>query len=465
MANTFNANGQSPVTVANPIECDYRMPGAESGALATFPASTNGLTEYTTANFGGAMQGNLLTAAFDKTIYRVQLNASGTTASVTALFSSVGQVPLDVVALGPETALPGTIWVADYATDKIIVFEPNDYGSGTPACTGANDPNLDEDGDGYSNKDEIDNGTNPCSSADVPPDSDGDSISDLNDPDDDNDGIPDVSDPFALDPLNGTGTPLPVSYGWENDGSNPGGILNLGFTGLMTNGVSNYATLFDPAEMTAGGAAGVLTVDLVSEGDAFQALNNQEYGLQFGVRAYPAEVDAFVVHSRILGPFSGLTPQAGQSMGMFIGTGHQDNYAKIVVSGDSGGGIQFLQEVSGAVTNNTFTAVPMSGVNHVDLYLRVDPDAATVQAFYAVTTGGVTGPETALGSPQSVPAGWFTNPASGLAIGIISTSRGPAPPFPATWDFIQVIPEESAPAAEASPVEQQADPALPPVSM
>ena len=63
--------------------------------------------------------------------------------------------------------------------------------------------------------------------------------SDLNDPDDDNDGLPDTSDPFAIDPNNGkTTTTPPVSYTWDNDAPSPGGLLNLGFTGLMTNGTS-----------------------------------------------------------------------------------------------------------------------------------------------------------------------------------------------------------------------------------
>src|SRR5829696_7770279 len=51
MANTFNANKQSPVTTANPIECDYQAPGAANGALTTFSYSTNRFTEYTASNF------------------------------------------------------------------------------------------------------------------------------------------------------------------------------------------------------------------------------------------------------------------------------------------------------------------------------------------------------------------------------------------------------------------------------
>jgi hypothetical protein len=450
MANTFNtSNPQSPVSVANPIECEYREAGPASGALATFPASTNGLAEYTAMNFGGAMNGNLLAVSFDNVVYRIQLNAAGTAATqVSSLFNSVGSLPLDVVA---ESPFPGTIWVALYGGNQIIAFEPNDYDSTPPTCTGAYDWNLDEDLDGYSNADEIDNGTNPCSAADVPPDWDGDFLSDMNDPDDDGDGIPDELDAFALDPLNGLGTRLPVEYFWENDGLDAGGILNLGFTGLMKNNVSNYASLYDPTKMTAGGAAGVMTVDQVSKGDAYGDLNNQEYGLQFGVWANPVDTGVFFAHTRILGPFAGLTPHDGQSMGLYIGTGDQDNYAKIVVSGTTGGGIAFLRELGGVPGGEAFEPLALPGPAYIDLYLRVDPGRATVQPFYTSTTDGVTTAPVMLAFPQAVPPGWFTNPAQGLAIGVISTSRGEGPEFPATWAFIRAVPSTELPTLAVTP--------------
>jgi hypothetical protein len=428
-SNVFNSDGISSVPTANPIECDYLAPGTES--LTTFPESTNGLTQYTAGAFGGAMTGDLLAVSFDNSLYRIKLNSAGTQVVLKqALFQNIDSLPLDVTTQGDSGAFPGTIWVGDHTTSNITVFEPTSGG-----CTGAYSQTLDEDGDGYTNADEIDNHTDPCSAADVPPDHDGDHISDLNDPDDDNDGIPDTSDKFAWDAQNGLSTTLPVSYTWDNDASLPGGLMNLGFTGLMTNGSANYATLFNPANMTAGGAAGVTTIDKVPAGTATGATNTQKYGFDFGVQV-PQQT--FTAHTRIVAPFAGITPAGSESMGLFIGTGDQDNYLKLVTSANKGaGGIQMVREINGTVTNRPQAAVAMPGPNSVDLYLTINPATDQVQASYAVTTGGVLGARTNLGTPISVPAAWL-NGSSALAVGMISTSAG-GTPFPATWDLIEAV--------------------------
>jgi hypothetical protein len=69
----------------------------------------------------------------------------------------------------------------------------------------------------------------------------------------------------------------------------------------------------------------------------------------------------------------------------------------------------------------------------------VDPAANTVQASYVVSTNGVTSTRKNIGAPTSIPAGWFGG-TTGFAVGIISTSTGPGPEFPATWGFIEVTP-------------------------
>jgi hypothetical protein len=458
--NTFNSNGQSPISTANPVECDYRAPGAR-GALATFPTSTNGLVEYTASNFGGALAGDLIAAAWNNTIYRIDLSASGTSVvSSQPLFSSVGQLPLDVTAVGADGPFPGTIWVGDVGTGAVIVFEPTDFAH----CTGA-DVSLDEDGDGYTNADELDNGTDPCSGADVPPDWDGDHVSNANDANDDNDATGDTSDPFAIDAANGTGTFVPLSYGWENGAPRPGGLLNLGFTGLMTNGHSNYEALFDPDQTTAGGAAGAFTVDGVPEGDALGAANSQMYGFQLGVKA---PTGPFTVHTRLLAPFVGLTPQSGASIGLSAGKGDQDNYVKFVVAANGGpGAVELVREIGGAPAKTVENAAGVVGAASVDLFLLFDPVADTVRPSYAVTTGGVTQPRVWL-SAQPIPASWTS---SVIAVGLIATSAGPTPSFAATWDLIEVLagtggspPPPPPPPSPSPPPTPPPSPASPPPS-
>lgn len=427
-ANTFNsgANAQSPVALVgpNPIESDYRVPGPENGSLVVFPASTNGIDEYTTDHFGGQLKGDLIIASFDNTIKRVKFDASGNAIVISEnLFNSVGFRPLDVDAVdsGPWA---GSIWAVDIALDAIFIFEPSEGGGGTPD---------DLDGDGYSNQDEIDNGTDPENAADVPPDWDTDLLSNLNDPDDDNDTLLDIADPFAIDPLNGQSTPIGTMYTWENDAPNPGGLLNLGFTGLMTNGVDDYEALYDAAAVTAGGAAGVLTVDSATVGTARGAVNTQQQGLQFGVNTFAA-TDPFVARTSVVGPFTGLTPQSGQEMGFYIGTGDQDNFIQLVLSGDDGGSIRVLSEIAGVDTLVATQPLTLPGPGFVELYLSIDPQTNLLQASYRLDTGA----RTNVGPQIAVPASWL---ASTLAVGLISTDPTGGGAMPVTWDYLGVVPD------------------------
>lgn len=121
-ANTFA--GQSPVSEADPEQCEFRT-GADAGALATFTASTNGITEYTSRTaFDGALTGHLLVASFDNTIYRLEVRPDGELGDAEALFEGVASVPLDVTAQGDGDRFPGTIWVGDVTDGSISVFEP-----------------------------------------------------------------------------------------------------------------------------------------------------------------------------------------------------------------------------------------------------------------------------------------------------------------------------------------------------
>ena len=73
------------------------------------------------------MKGDLLAASFNKSVYRVQLNNAGTQLiGLDKFFTNLG-TPLDVTAIGDNGKFPGTVWVADYAQNGIVVYEPKDY--------------------------------------------------------------------------------------------------------------------------------------------------------------------------------------------------------------------------------------------------------------------------------------------------------------------------------------------------
>lgn len=437
VTNTFNAtNPQSPVPFGNAVECEYRVPGTD-GSLAQWNASTNGLVEYRASNFGGALQGALLATSFNNTLERIQLNAAGDSAAlVQSLFNNVGTIPLDVTAQGDANVFRGTIWVADYISGQIIVFEPTDYEGGGIACTGGDSPTLDEDADGFSNADEIDNGTNACSAADRPGDFDGDLLSDLNDPDDDNDGLLDPADAFARDAANGATTTVPVLYTWN--GGNPGtGFFGLGFTGLMANGSADYLNQFSAANLTPGGAAGKLTVDAVSAGDALGSRNTQLNAFQFGLASDSTSVP-FTAQTRLSLPFFGGAPSDSVSQGLYLGTGTQRDFVSIAFAVRGGvAGIAVTSETDDSASES-FTPVPgILSASGIDLYLEVGPSLGTVRPRYQIDSGPI------------VDAGPVLTPSAGslvrsairtsqpLAVGIIATSRG-ASPFSATWDFIHV---------------------------
>lgn len=426
--NTSNPQTPVPLGMENPIECSYATPASRPGAIAGNCSSSNGLCEYTASNFSNAMKGNLLVASFNGKIYRIKLNATGTglaTGGMTVLASNFGTTPLDITAQDDNSIFPGTIWICTYGSNDIAVLEPNDFVS----CSGdMNSFIFDFDADGYSNGDETANQTDPCSAASKPHDYDRDNLSDLTDPDDDNDGISDMYDWFPVDPLNGYSTKMPVKY--EFDNSDDGGLLGWGFTGLMTNGGIDYSQLFDADKMTVGGAALKFTVEQVPAGDALNNFNNQMYGFQFGVNAGASQWQ-YIIHSRVMGPFAGFIPVNNQSMGMFMGTGDQNNYLKIVTAANGGaGGIQVLKEENG-VSAATMYNVSILNKSYVDLYFYVNKNTNQVQPKYSIEGGA----QVSIGPPVSVPANWLSGI---LAVGFISTSRGSNQLFPATWDFIEV---------------------------
>ena len=444
-----------PVSEAYPAECDYRNPGDADGSLAVFPVSVNGLTEYTASNFSGVFQGDLLGAGYNNTtVYHIDLNEAGDQVlnnepdrSGTGIFASnFGTVLLDVIAQGDFDPFPGTVWVSDFLGHGVHILEPGDYDGAPPAvCTGANDPLLDEDGDGFDNADELLNGTNACSAADRPADRDGDLTSDLVDTDDDNDGIDDIHDPFQIDADNGMTTGLPLDYPLLNE--DPGtGFFGLGFTGVMGNGVDDYLDLYDFNELIPGGTAGLFTVTNVPDGDAAGATNTQQNGFQVGVNVGTG-TGPYTARVRMLDPFfDALTPQDDQAQGFYIGAGDQDNYVAIVLNAQAGtGGVRVVHEEGGVVLSSIdYPAADILNTVNLDLLLAVDPASGLVQPKY-VRDGAA---EVHVGLPilvsgdllAVIQGSYQAQPGfdSGLAVGVISTSAGPGPAFNATWDHVEV---------------------------
>ncbi|WP_242015683.1 malectin domain-containing carbohydrate-binding protein, partial [Robertkochia marina] len=434
----------------DPRQGKYLSDGAENTEIKILDfvsASTNGICVYNASNFDNALNGNILTVSFNGKVNRYVVDENGTLISKDNNFlSGFGEVPLDIISQGDNKVFPGTLWVVNYTSSSISIFEPDDLGACPQPGDLDFDPLADYDFDNFSNQDELDNNTNHCSAGSRPDDADNDFISDLNDPDDDNDGISDTADPFPIDPDNGLTTHLPIKHPfWNND---PGtGFFGLGFTGLMipNDGVTDYLTLFDETNLSFGGAGGKATIDNVSPGDAFENLNSQENAFQFGIQV-DKNSDPFTIHTKIETPFNGNLPENGQSYGLFIGTGDQDNYLKVTVMNgtsdqDSTIGFEVILENNGTTESYIFDTPEMTQPSGIDLYLSVTPSTLLSEINYSYDGGETIFP---LINNISLPAS-FLNPddSIGLAVGIISTSSTSNKSFIATWDFIDIIYNQS----------------------
>ncbi len=422
--NHFNeTNPQSPVEegLEDP-SCEYLIPGQADNALATYPESTNGLAQYVASNFDGGLIGDLITVAFDGTLLR--FSTSQNEDEFTVLASGIGTIPLDVTAQGDFDVFPGTIWVCNYAGDNITVLDPVDFSVGV--CDLSNS-DQDADGDGYTNLDEEENDTDPCNPAHLPSDFDGDLVSDLLDTDDDNDQIPDIDDYFPLDATNGNATPFPHRLDFDNE--NDGGIRGWGFTGIMSDGINLYNNLFDPTQMTVGGAGLKFTIDEIGDGTSLGLINNQKNAFQFGIDI-PGEEALFQVSCRIQGPFSNLTTFKNQAYGLYVGRGDQDNYISLEINANQG--VPAFRIVSEEESSPEISTIELSSplTEVLDLQMIFDNGNQSVHLNYSdngenfIRIGSIDLPSFINEDP--------------IAVGIFGSSGDLDESFTATWDYIEV---------------------------
>jgi len=442
-----------PPSLANAADADWRGPsvtnpdGPEDIVVTTWNNNTNGIDEYTASNFDGAMKGNLIAGKSGGSLHRVILNSDGSVNTLEqSKYSTQGGNPLGITCNGDDEIFPGTIWVATFDS-RIVILEPNDFVICIQPGEPGYDPQADNDFDGYTNQDEIDNGTDICSGASQPDDIDGDGVSDLNDLDDDGDGINDDLDPFQI----GSPSDLPVenelfSNQLDNQG-NEIGYLGLGLTGLMNNGDDNpnwldWLDIVDagpnPNDIL-GGAVGAITVNMTG-GTASGNQNDQEKGYQFGVNV-DQNTGGFTVESRLQG-FSEnyqLYDYAGDgALGIQIGDGTQSNFIKLVITKS---GVELVQEINDAPQTPEQVSIPEAerpaSDESITLFMNIDPSTGNVEARYAIGGGApeIVGSIIAQGNVLNA----IQQSNIPLAVGIIGTSNDDQSEVQGTWDYINVL--------------------------
>ncbi len=449
-----------PVKTANPQEGDYRGPGDANPdgpvdeLVTIWGTNTNGIDEYTASNFNDVMKGNLIAGVNTGELRRVELNADGSLKELTPSFASnLGGNALGVTCNSDSDPFPGTIWVVTL-DGNLVVLEPDDFICPLPGEMDY-DPTVDYDQDGYTNQDEIDNGTDHCNGGSQPADFDkaagGNLVSDLNDTDDDNDGILDAEDPFQLgDPLK-TGSDafvVPVINELFSSNTELKGYLGLGLTGLMNNGDPNPNWLNwldrrdDPNDPNPndilGGAIGAMTMQMTS-GTASGTFNTQEKGFQYGVQV-DQTTGIFTVAGRLLN-FSDPLQLYGNSsapngeLGIFIGDGTQSNYVKFVLTPS---GITAQQEI----TDNPLAALNLEipagdrPASNASLYFHINPSNGEIDLEYQFDNG----PRISAGTitAQGAVLNAIQQAGTDLAVGFIGTSNAAGVEVEGTWDFLNV---------------------------
>ena len=456
-----------PVSMANPVEGDWRAPGGTNPdgpvdeIVTTWNNNANGIDEYTFDHPDDSTLKGSLIAGKGGSLFRVQVDANGQLVDLNQTWATgLGGNALGITCNGSNDPFPGTIWVANFHGNAIKVLDP-----GVIICVDETDPAYvatdDYDNDGYQNDDEILNSTDYCAGSQQPDDHDKDAgaplQSNLIDTDDDNDGILDQNDVLQIgDPLSGGSDAFDIPAILELEFTQSialGGFLGLGFTGLMNNGDANpnwlnWLNELDPngADLNGtpdlyGGAVGLVTM-YMNDGTADGITNNQEKGFQFGIDVEASD-DPFTVECLLKGFNGNLqlydsnlnVPNA--ELGIQLGDGSQSNFVKFIISLT---GFELVEEDSDVITESHSMTIPIGdrpqgSSGYIIMYLDVVPSSGLITARYSIdgdqpqTLGSITAQGSTLQSLQTSQI---------LAIGAYGSSHAANEEVEGSWDYFYV---------------------------
>ena len=439
------------------LESGVRVPAqsSASSSLVNLGSSSNGLVEFTSDVFDGALQGALIVTQFNGNVTLLNVNEAGTgleplidpgadgtlgTADdevidndgVFPLVTGQSQ-PLDVT-VGPD----GTIFVAEFGPDNINVFAPAGTVQGF-------DTDLDDD------------------------------------------GILNVNDPFTRDATNGgsatlsPGQTLLFDFDANQDGNlaGPNGFGG-GLTGVMINNATDFEAFFqepspfpgqivnlDNAKFTTAAGGGTTVIENVSSGTPFGSSNDGEFLFQTGVTIAPT-VDTFTVTWSVFNPASDFTTSS-QRIGGFIGTGDQSDFLSITAGPAPNGEIQIVLEENNTTVESTFLQAndlfDVPDGQQIFFELEIDPTAATATPTVIYETGNgntntVSGGPISLAGTEVLEAilgnHEIQGQTTGLAVGLLSTTNANgnqpgAGTFQAVFDDIEIAATSSSPAPTPSP--------------
>ena len=453
----FNGTSVMDGTVFSPES--QLLDDTVDGSLLVIGSSTNGLTEYLGTFFGGELQGAIVAASFNGTVYFVRpLDNDGDgrsdAAEIVHTISGFGSEPLAVTALSDQGLsevlidnngdgiddFAGLVVAATYGADNVTFFVPG----GVPL-----DPGNDLDLDGLNN----------------------------------------TVDSHVGDPLNGLGVivgPFETAH-WDfelnNPSSTPPGAVpdgdsiasGIGVNAAWRDGVLPQADnggdpgagLYDLGVFNLGGASSFVSIDRAFGGTAVGAANTQQDVVGIGFAA-ALSTTALTISTEMANIFTyslntdvpTKTWDGGEKVGLFVGPGDQSTFAEATIAViDDGGTIRYgvmLVVEEGDVPVTEFVEIPgievptILGVGDPNFQVAMDVNlifgAESVLAKARYVENGVYTDwveTSALSLPQAVVdaiRGQYNNlgAQTGAVAGMVSSAAAGDDSFAASWDWIDV---------------------------